>query len=67
MSEKGMVAVIFATVLVTLYRVVGYTVPPGRVVRSLALPVDAWIPFVPATSWYDLNRRDLYRCGPHIT
>jgi membrane-associated phospholipid phosphatase len=75
MLEKGAVAVAVATALLGLYLFVGYTVEAGTVVRSLALPVDWMIPFVPATSWYYLpffplallvalvsldNRRHLY-------
>lgn len=55
MLEKSAVAVVFATALLGCYFYVGYTVPSGTVVRSLALPIDHAIPFIPATSWYYLG------------
>lgn len=54
MLEKAAVAIAFASALISMYFLVGATVPPGTVVTSLATPLDHAIPFVPATSWYYL-------------
>lgn len=54
MLEKALLGLAFAFVLLTLYFVIGWFVPTGTVVESVALPIDHRLPFVPATSWYYL-------------